>query len=156
MRVLVLCLFACTAVLATACRKAPRDAMAPVPAAHRVYTDDGPAFRDSLRLVVRDVNSWSEVWNQATSTQAAPVPLPTIDFGREMIIVVAAGRMSPGDVIRIDSVGTSGGRLVVVVRTIAECRPFSAEAYPLEIVRVRRSDGPVSFIERRDRAGECR
>jgi hypothetical protein len=156
MRFLVTCLLVGIAVLATGCRKAPRDVMSPVLPAHRVYTDDGPAFRDSLRLVVRDMNSWNEVWNQATSTQAAPVPLPAIDFGREMIVVVAAGRMTPGDVIRVDSVGTQGSGLVVVVRTIAECRAFSAEAYPLEIVRVRRSDGPVSFIERRDRAGECR
>jgi hypothetical protein len=106
-------------------------------------------------MVVREASTWQAVWARATSTQAAPAPLPAIDFGREVVVLVGAGRMTPGDQIHVDSVGVRGGSFVVVVRTTVECRPFPADAYPLEIVRVSRSDKPPSFVERRERAAHC-
>jgi hypothetical protein len=81
--------------------------------------------------------------------------MPTVDFGRDMVLVVGAGRMSPGDQIRVDSAGVRRGFFVAVVRTIVECRPFPAEAFPLEIVKVPRSDRQATFEERRERAAHC-
>jgi hypothetical protein len=49
-------------------------------------------IRDSTRVVIRDVATLGEYWRQATSTQVAPPPVPTVDFNREMAILVAAGR----------------------------------------------------------------
>lgn len=143
--------------LLVGCVHAPpgQEVLIPVLSSARVYYDDGPAFKDSVRLVVRDSTTWTRVWAQATSTQPSPPPLPAIDFGREMTVLVAAGRMTPGDQIRVDSAGVRQGFFVVVVRTIVECRPFPAEAYPLEIVRVRQSDKQPSFVERRERAAHC-
>ncbi len=141
--------------LAAACVRRPSDRVAPVLTASRVYYDDGPAFRDSVRIVVRDHETWLSVWAQATSTQPSPPPLPAVDFGRDLILVVGGGRMTPGDQIRVDSAGVRGALFVAVVRTTLECRPFAADAYPLEIVRVRRSDKAVSWVERRDRAAHC-
>ncbi|MGH7673692.1 MAG: hypothetical protein ACREMV_00345 [Gemmatimonadales bacterium] len=142
-------------VLVAACVRRSSDRVTPVLSSARVYYDDGPAFRDSVRLVVRDAETWQSIWSQATSTQASPPPLPAIDFGRHMVLVVGAGRMTPGDQIRVDSAGVRGRLFVAVVRTTLECRPFAADAYPLEIVRVARSDNPVSWVERRDRAAHC-
>jgi len=147
-----------TLVLVTAaCPKGapPTGTVTPVTSPARVYYDDSPAFRDSLRMVVRDVNTWHNVWAQATSTQPTPPALPDIDYSREMVIVVAAGRLTPGDQIHVDSAGVRGGQFVVVVRTTVQCRPFAADAYPFEIVRVARSDKQVTFIEHRDRAPGC-
>ena len=143
--------------LVSACAHAPPglEVLVPVVSSARVYYDDGPAFKDSVRLVVRDSTTWKRVWAQATSTQPSPPPLPVIDFDHEMAVVVGAGRMTPGDQIRVDSAGTRGGFFVAVVRTIVECRPFPAEAYPLEIVRVAATDKPPSFVERRERAAHC-
>lgn len=131
------------------------EVLKPVVTSARIYYDDGPAFKDSVRMVVRDSTTWKRVWAQATSTQPSPPPLPEIAFGHEMAVLVAAGRMTPGDQIRVDSAGVRQGFFVVVVRTIVECRPFPAEAYPLEIVRVADSDNPPSFVERRERAAHC-
>jgi len=129
--------------------------LTPVGATARVYYDDSPAYRDSVRMIVREASTWQMVWARATSTQASPAPLPAIDFSREIVVLVGAGRMTPGDQIHVDSVGVRGGAFVVVVRTTVECRPFPAEAYPMEIVRVSRSDKTPSFVERRDRAAHC-
>ena len=137
--------------------------LGPVPETARLYYDDGGGLTDSTRLVVRGEAMWQEVWQRATARRSAPPPLPVIDFGRDMVLVVAAGRMTPEDQIRVDSVGvrrerTADGEdrdaLTVIVRTIQGCGLFASEAYPVEIVRVRRFDGPVNFVERRQRA-EC-
>ena len=130
------------------------ETMAPVQPGATLYYDDGPAFRDSIRLVVRDAATWPGTWARATSAQTTPPPLPAVDFGRDMVVVVGAGHMSPGDQIRVDSAGEHQGNYSVVVRTILACHPFAADAYPLEVVRVARTDKPVTFTERRDRA-EC-
>lgn len=144
----------CSLVLALACHHGPQ-ALAPVVPMQRVYYDDGPAFRDSVRLVVEDSVTWKRVWRQAASTQSSPPPRPEVDFDSEILLVVGAGRMAPGDQIRVDSVGVRGGFFVVVVRLTTECRPLAADVYPLEIVRAPRTGKPVAFAERRDRGTNC-
>lgn len=129
--------------------------LTPVLPSTRLYSDDGPAFTDSVRLAVHDMATWQQVWAQATSTQGSPPQLPQVDFTQEMVLVAAAGQMHPGDQIRIDSAGVRAGVFVAIVRTITACRPFPAAAYPLDIVRVQRSDREVTWTERRERAPDC-
>ena len=150
-----LSLLVCGLSLLLGCHRGGIQGLTPVLSSARVYYDDGPAFRDSVRRVVRDLPTWKTVWTQATSTQASPPPLPAIDFDQEMLVVVGAGRMTPGDQIRVDSAGVRGDLFVVVVRTIMQCRPFRADVYPLEIVRVAHSDKRATFVEQRERAANC-
>lgn len=162
---------ACTAALLAACgggRPAmPGPASVPAPLgpvvqAAVIYDDDAGGMRDSVRLVVRDLAAFQVLWRSATDGQASPPPLPAIDFAREMVVAVGAGRMTPNDRIRVDSVGgprpgPGGGRdaMVVLVRTTEGCERFPTAAWPLQLVRVRRHDGPVVFVERRVRAEAC-
>lgn len=135
---------------------APVPSLAPVTASTRLYSDDGPAFTDSIRMAIRDMATWQQVWTQATSTQGEPPPLPQVDFSREMVLLAAAGQMHPGDQIRVDSAGVRAGVFVAMVRIITACRPFPAAAYPLDVVRVARSDLEVTWSERREQAPDCR
>ena len=141
----------CGCTLVAACHRgaAGMEVLTPVLSTARVYYDDGPAFRDSVRMVVRDGAAWRTVWAQATSAQPAPPPLPAVDFEREMVLVVGAGKMTPGDQIHVDSAGVRRDFFVAVVRTIVQCRPFPADAYPLEIVRVDQISLP-QFVWRTD------
>ncbi|HUE96314.1 MAG TPA: hypothetical protein VMN39_06620 [Longimicrobiaceae bacterium] len=138
---------------------APASAWRAIPTTARVYYDNAGGIRDSLRLVVRDEATLRAVWSQATSAQTAPPPAPEVDFQREMLLVVGAGRMAPEDQIRVDSVavvrGSSGQALMAIVRLSEGCRRMNIDAYPLEIVRVGRIEGEVEFVERRDRAPSC-
>lgn len=143
----------------------PPPPMAPVPEADRLYYDDSGGVTDSLRMVVREPDEWREMWSRATARRAEPPPLPTVDFEDQMVLVIAAGRMSPGDGIRVDSVGfqeirTADGdteeALTAVVRTTRSCSEFQGDAYPVEIVRVREHEGPVQFIERSESGANCR
>ena len=133
----------------------PRITLRLLPDSAQVYYDNGLAFADSARIVVRDSAAWRAVWQRATRPQASPPPMPDIDFSREMIVVAAAGRMKPGDAIHVDSIGDYGSTTVLTVRTVTACQPFPSDAYPFEIIRIPRRDGPVQFIEHRTRAPTC-
>jgi len=138
--------------------------LAPVSTTSRLYSDNAGGFTDSTRLVVRDEDEWETVWTRATSQQAAPPPRPSVDFAANMVVLVAAGRMTPEDQIRVDSVGvrsvrTEAGDLddvfEIVVRTTRGCGRLRVDAFPFEIVRTRRFEGPVRFVERSTAAEGC-
>jgi hypothetical protein len=129
--------------------------MGAVSAEDRIYYDDAAVFTDSTRLLISDSTRWEEIWRQATQAQATTPALPEVDFNRYMLLLVGAGRLKPGDEIHVDSVGLKGGRPVAVVRTTVACGPFPGSAYPLEIVRLQRSDSMIAFVERRERSGDC-
>lgn len=137
---------------------------APVAPAALLYYDNSGGIQDSIREAVRDAESFQRIWTRATSSQASPPPLPQIDFDRAMVFVVSNGRMTPEDMIRVDSVGVheevsaSGRRervMQLIVRTVRGCGGFDSPAYPLAIVRVERFDGPIRVTERRERAEGC-
>lgn len=138
--------------------------LAPVSPADRLYDDNGEGITDSVRIVVRDASDLRDVWARATSRQPSPPPPPNVDFNEHMVVVVGAGRMTPEDQIRVDSVGVrevtnAVGRteraLLVLVRTIEGCQQFNVAAYPVQIVRVPYFDGPVRFVERREKDPSC-
>lgn len=139
--------------------------MAPFPAPVRLYYDNSGGIADSVRMVIRDAQEFDRVWRQATSRQSTPPPPPAVDFASEMVLVVGAGRMTPEDRIAVDSVGLSqtmnpAGSMVetlsVMVQTTLACQRYEIEAYPLEIVRLRRFGGDIRFVERSQQAQNCR
>jgi hypothetical protein len=172
-RRLLLAVLAAAVVALPGCRRGGSPAAAPppaapawtpLPAAALVFYDNSGGIQDSVRLVVRDEAALREVWGRATSNQSPPPALPAVDFGREMVVVAGAGRMTPEDQIRVDSVGvreevTPANRrqrvMEVVVHTERGCQRFASDAYPLAIVRVQRFEGEVRFVERRTRAEGC-
>ena len=136
--------------------------IAAVSVEERLYYDNSGAYPDSTRLVVRDAETFRQVWGQATAEQPSPPPLPNVDFEESMVLLVAAGRMTPEDRIRVDSVGvrsvprTDGGQedvLSVVVSTVRGCGRLAVDAYPMELVRIPDFDGRIEFLERSRR--EC-
>jgi hypothetical protein len=150
---------ACAIVTASACRSSPKRIepvrLLPVMPEARLYTDDGVGITDSTRQVIRDTIAYRRAWSAATRAQRNEPARPDIDFTREMVIVASAGRMRPGDRIRVDSVGVLKKTLTVIVRTSAGCTAMPGAAYPVEIVRVPTVTGGVSFEERRERAQGC-
>jgi hypothetical protein len=120
-----------------------------------LLADNANVFADSTRKVVKDTIEWKSLWQRATSRQPSPPPRPTVDFSKDMVVLAAAGRMKPGDVIHVDSVGTRGDLTVIVIRTTVGCQSFASDAFPFEIARVPRSNGRIQFREHRLRAPEC-
>ncbi len=107
---------------------------------------------DSLRVVVRDSAEWQRLW-VALHRPMRPVPaLPQVDFGREMVLVVALGqRNSGGWGIVVDSARTSGRDVEAFVRRFApgrHCGTTSAVTAPVDLVRLPRRAERVRFAER--------
>lgn len=161
-------LFLITVITLAACGRKSQPAapapLGPVPIEARVFYDNGGGVRDSGQIVIREAATLRDVWQRATSTQSSPPPLPTVDFSKQMLIMVAGGRMSPDNQIHVDSVGRRRERnldgkdqeVLTVAYTITEgCRKFNRDAYPVEIVRIRRYDGQIRFNGRRERATSC-
>jgi hypothetical protein len=155
-------------LLTAACGGSAPRAPAPLgamPIEARLLYDNGGGVRDSSAVVIRDAAALNEAWQRATSTQGTPPPVPDVDFRRDMVLLVSTGRMWPDDQLRVDSAGvrretTTDGRqeeVLAVTYTVTEgCRRINRDAYPVELVRIRRYDGPVRFIGRRERATNCR
>lgn len=136
----------------------PYERVSPIEDEDRLYRDDAATLPDTMRWIIRDESSLSEVWTQATQSMDDPPPLPTIDFARHMVIVVGAGRCHPGDQIQVESYGRERvydpgdltrtmERSFATVRTTVEENPFPGESFPIEIVRIPVSDLPFQFRE---------
>jgi len=119
----------------------------------------GSGIWDQLRLVVRDPETWANLWKQIHSlgpgnppSPQAP-PLPDIDFSREMVIVAAMGRRPSSNYsIIIDGAFAyeRNYRLEVMVRSVENrkgCGAFTVMTAPIDIVRLPKTDRTVLFRE---------
>ncbi len=109
-------------------------------------------LRTPLRAVVRDSATWQQTWAEIWQGHN-PVPaLPPVDFQREMVIVAALGEKPTGGYsILLDGVLDSASGLTVLVRTVARsarCDTTLTLTQPVDVARVTRRDGPVSYVER--------
>lgn len=130
--------------------------MLPLASDAQLYYDDRGGITDSTRIVVRNEDEWADGWERATSRRTEAPPRPEIDFDRHMVLVVAAGRMRPGDGVQVDSAGIRTERTTedesdvfeVIVRTERGCGVLQTDIHPITIVRLPRFEGRVSFVER--------
>jgi len=157
MRTTLICIACAAVAVIMSCKSAPSvtPALAPVLPSERLLYDDQTGYQDSVMMVVRDPATWGAVWRTANQNQASVPPMPAVDFETHMVLVVAAGRMRPGDQIRVDSLGVRGNAFIAVVRITEQCQPFPADVYPLEIVKAPRYNQEVLFDVRRIRGPQC-
>lgn len=127
----------------------------PVPPTAVIYRDDSGGLRDSAQYVVREEQAWTELWAQITETQLNPPERPQVDFTTSMLLALAAGQMRAGDQIHVDSVGVRNDVYYAFVSVVQACEALDVEVFPLEIVRVARSDHQVQFQVARRRASGC-
>jgi hypothetical protein len=109
------------------------------------------ALVQSQRLVIRDQAAWQQAWTTMWVITNRPPALPTIDFSREMVIVAALGeRPTGGYGIFLDGATESATGVTINVRTVSPgngCAVTLALTRPVDIARVTRRDGNVSFAE---------
>ncbi|MES2521447.1 MAG: protease complex subunit PrcB family protein [Gemmatimonadota bacterium] len=108
-------------------------------------------IKDRRRLVIRDMVTWTQLWNEATQQRQPRPPVPQVDFTREVLIVASMGsRPTGGYSIDIPNVYESGGQRYVVVREVspgAGCVLTQALTAPVIAVRVSQHAGSTSFVE---------
>jgi hypothetical protein len=104
------------------------------------------------RIVVRSQAEWQEVWSAMWDGHPFPQPRPTVDFDREMLIVAAMGARPEIYKIAIQSTFDNAGSVTVRVQSEIVCVAEglwlpSATVFPMDVIRLPRRDGPVTFVE---------
>lgn len=101
------------------------------------------------QLVIRDEESWKQLWKRHNNVVIPTPPLPNVDFARDMIVVVAIGQRPTGGYgVRVQSARKSGDKLVVAA---LETKPADGALVPMvlsapyDFCVVPRFDGEVAF-----------
>jgi hypothetical protein len=102
---------------------------------------------ERARLVIRNREEFDELWKDIFGLVSDKPALPEIDFAREMIIVAAMGQQpSTGYHIFIDSACEVDNQLVRSIN-FSRCGQFPSQTAPADIVRLPKTDLPVTFRE---------
>jgi hypothetical protein len=99
------------------------------------------------------------MWSRLTAHFVSPSPAPRIDFERDMVLVAGLGRRSTGlHEVAVDSVYAEAGKMFVIVRVSAPgdgCIVPLGFTEPVDAVRIRRFEGAIEFIERKEVKPPC-
>ncbi len=120
----------------------------------KVFTGRYSGMLQRSRLVIRDADQWRLVWSEIEQNLQSSTSLPTVDFGRFMVILAAMGMQSTGGYeIEIVEVYREKEHIQLVVREISAgrgCLVTQELTSPVDIVMIARSDEPVAFLEHRE------
>jgi hypothetical protein len=112
----------------------------------RLVRQAASGFERPEQRIVRDPAEWQRTWAQLRSPEATA---PDVDFQREMVVVVAAGRRNSGGFdIAVQAVHARAHHLEVVVRTTEPgegCVVTGLLTSPVDVVVLPRSSLPVRF-----------
>jgi hypothetical protein len=104
---------------------------------------------DSGGYAVRTPDQWAGVWAKATRGQQPAAAAPTVDFSRNMVLLVAMGtRPSGGYTARIDRVYDADGTRVVEATFTSpqNCLTIAAITAPCAAVIAPTTAAPVRFV----------
>ena len=118
---------------------------------------DDSGILDSARFVVRNERQWRDVWSRLAAGKPQVASPPSVDFGREMVLVASLGSHRAGHSIRVQKVSNVGGVLYaeVISRSPGDhCSTVrqlsnSPTTAPADVVVVPATKDPVAFVERR-------
>ncbi len=114
-----------------------------------VAAGNSSGIHEPEQLVIRDQATWFTVWRRHIASRALPVP--AVDFDRQMIIAMFAGQSRVPRSLTIRRIVQESDRLVVWY-TLRDTRPLPdgeglTPAAPFQIVRLARSRLPVRFSQ---------
>ena len=113
-----------------------------VVAQDQIFYSDESRLTEVTEMVIRDVETWRQMWGQITGGQTEP---PAVDFGSRMLLLVSGGRMDPGDRIQIDRLEKVGEEIVVTYRVIESSGVLESDVFPVQVVAVLRRAGQARF-----------
>lgn len=117
-----------------------------------LYRNAKSQIPTSVRLAILDTADWTAIWRRIVGN-SSPAPVPTVDFSREMLLVVGMGQAPcMGYQINVDTVfRDKDKRVYAVVRERhhgSRCGCLNEVVSPVDVIRVPRTIRPVTFLER--------
>lgn len=152
----VFCLFLVMALGAGCSHEA--SARAPEQTQLQIFTISKGAqsgIKQRLLVTVKDKEGWADLWAQHTS-RVVPVPmLPEVDFSREMVVAAFMGEKRTGgyDIEIISATRTAEAVSILFTERAPAPDRFVIQVltHPYHVVRVARTDLPVTFVRQRSR-----
>ena len=118
----------------------------------RTIPISGP--RDGMELVIRDSMQWRALWPGLADMPENVRPIAAVDFGTDVVVVVALGQRAGADFVRVYSV-VRQSKITVVhytasiqVRTCMNRGSGGMFSTPAVAVRLVRPPGPILFDRR--------
>jgi len=126
----------------------------PYDAVDHLYRNAKSSLPTSVRLAILDTADWTAIWKRIVGP-ASQAPVPTVDFSREMLLVVGMGQAPcMGYQINVDTVfRDKDKRIYAVVRERhhgARCGCLNEVVSPVDVILVPRTVRPVTFLERQE------
>ncbi len=126
----------------------------PYDAVDHVYRNAKSSLPTGIRLAILDTADWAAIWKRIVGN-SSPAPIPSVDFSREMLLVVGMGQAPcMGYQINVDTVfRDKDKRIYAVVRERhhgSRCGCLNEVVSPVDVIRVPRTVRPVTFLERRE------
>ncbi len=117
-----------------------------------VYKVAGSRLPTAMRLVIMDTTDYNQVWTRIVGRDDRTAR-PKVDFSREMLLIVGMGEHPClGYSINIDTVYRDQEKRIYALvrerRRGERCGCLAEVISPVDIVRVPRTERPVSFLER--------
>ena len=127
----------------------PSDSSGPV-AFESIARQEQSGLTEPEHSVIRTQQAWVELWQRINVYRIPAPPAPTLDFARDMVVLVALGqRPSAGHSVEVVAIERDGSFLRVRAKSRAPA-PGAVQAavltHPFHAVRVARSDGPVEIV----------
>jgi len=118
----------------------------------RLLHEENSGLKDPVRTVVRDSSAWKDWWGRVTANHLQAVPVPSVDFRREMVILVGLGpQQSTGYDVHVMSARHVGATLQIRVQVsllgLGPCMAGMMVTSPVDIIRIPRSGGVVTFLD---------
>jgi hypothetical protein len=121
----------------------------PLPQAEQMRFQSGMATPQ--RLVIRDPASWATVWPQIVGPHRPILPVPPVDFTRDVVVIAAMGTRPTGSYsIDVEDVRLYPDEASISVREQspgARCIVTDVVTAPIAVVLVPSFAGPATFVE---------
>lgn len=128
---------------------APGDPQLTISRFDPLYPSDYTGFSEPARLVVDSQAEWMAVWARMWENHTPVPPVPEVDFGREVVALVAMGaRPTGGYQIRVQTGEVVNDQLLLSVTEVSpgrSCATTQAFTTPVDLVRISRAGLPVRF-----------
>jgi hypothetical protein len=104
-----------------------------------------------LRVVVRSQSEWTAIWAELRQPFSPPPPTPPVDFAKEVVVVIAAGPVSPLHGYGIENISVGEIVEVTIYKSIPsatdECISPLGIDHPVQAVAIPNTDGQIVFEE---------
>lgn len=123
-----------------------------------LVSGDSQGQMSASQSVIRDSATWNKIWNDMHSHISPRPPLLEVNFSKDMVIYIQMGvQTSGGHSTKIQNIALGADQIIVLYSETSpgpNCMVAQALSNPYHIVRLERSDKPVSF-ELSNRVKDC-